>query len=113
MKNALLASLFLVFAFVSACLADGVLDMANSIPASTNVRGSEYPRVTPDDRVIFQIKAPDAKSVAFDCTKLWPATRAADGTWTAISDPLPVGFHYYWLVIDGVRVADPASETFF
>ncbi|HEX5323969.1 MAG TPA: alpha/beta hydrolase-fold protein [Capsulimonadaceae bacterium] len=87
--------------------------MANSTPASTNVRGSEYPRVTPDDRVIFQIKAPDAKSVAFDCTKLWPATRAADGTWTAISDPLPVGFHYYWLVIDGVRVADPASETFF
>lgn len=86
---------------------------ANSAPSSTNVPGSQYPRVTPDDRVIFQIKAPDAKSVAFDCTKLWPATRADDGTWTAVTDPLPVGFHYYWLVIDGVRVADPASETFF
>jgi enterochelin esterase-like enzyme len=86
---------------------------ANSVPSSANVPGSQYPRVTPDDRVIFQIKAPDAKSVAFDCTKLWPATRSDDGTWTAVTDPIPVGFHYYWLVIDGVRVADPASETFF
>lgn len=96
-----------------AAIAAGSDIPANSVPSSANVPGAQYPRVTPDDRVIFQIKAPDAKSVAFDCTKLWPATRDDDGTWTAVTDPLPVGFHYYWLVIDGVRVADPASETFF
>jgi len=36
-----------------------------------------------------------------------------DGVWTATTDPLPPGFHYYYLMIDGYRFADPASETFF
>ncbi len=39
--------------------------------------------------------------------------RTDDGTWT-VSIPPPVpGFHYYWLVVDGVAVNDPASETFY
>lgn len=29
------------------------------------------------------------------------------------TDPLVVGFHYYFLIVDGVAVNDPASETFF
>lgn len=27
--------------------------------------------------------------------------------------PLVVGFHYYWIIVDGVSVDDPGSETFF
>ena len=32
----------------------------SGMPASTNVQGAKYPRILPDHRVIFQIKAPDA-----------------------------------------------------
>ena len=31
----------------------------------------------------------------------------------AVTDPLPVGFHYYFMNIDGVNFIDPASETYF
>ena len=27
--------------------------------------------------------------------------------------PAVPGFHYYWLLVDGVAVNDPGSETFF
>ena len=36
-----------------------------------------------------------------------------DGIWTCVTDPQSEGFHYYFLVIDGVRVADPQSESFY
>ncbi|WP_165250525.1 hypothetical protein [Paludisphaera soli] len=36
-----------------------------SVPASSNIRGAEYPRIHPDGRVTFRIKAPDAQSVVF------------------------------------------------
>ncbi|MDD4661566.1 MAG: alpha/beta hydrolase-fold protein, partial [Massilibacteroides sp.] len=39
--------------------------------------------------------------------------RNADGEWTCTTEPLSPGFHYYFLIIDGVSVADPASESFF
>jgi enterochelin esterase family protein len=40
-------------------------------------------------------------------------TRGPDGTWSVTVGPVQPGFHYYWLVVDGVSVNDPASETFF
>jgi enterochelin esterase-like enzyme len=40
-------------------------------------------------------------------------TMGSDSVWTVITKPLVPGFHYYSLVIDGVKVADPASETYF
>ena len=33
--------------------------------------------------------------------------------WTVTTDSISEGFHYYSLLIDGVAVADPASETFY
>lgn len=83
------------------------------VPAPTNVRGADYPRILPDGRVIFRVHAPQANSVKFRIDKDYPAKRAPDGTWTATTDPQVPGFHYYWLVIDDVAVNDPASETFF
>ena len=38
-------------------------------PASTNVRNAQYPQILPDSRVIFSIKAPDAKKVQVDLAK--------------------------------------------
>ena len=36
-----------------------------------------------------------------------------NGNWTVTTPPAAPGFHYYWLVVDGVAVNDPGSETFF
>ena len=83
------------------------------MPPSTNIGGAAYPRVTPDLRVIFRIKAPDAQKVEFNLGKRYAAQKDAEGFWTATTDPQAPGFHYYWLVIDGVQVNDPASESFY
>ena len=40
-------------------------------------------------------------------------TKDADGVWTGTTDPLVEGFHYYFLVVDGVSVIDPATEAFY
>ena len=31
----------------------------------------------------------------------------------AMSDPLVPGFHYYFIIVDGVRTSDPNSTLFF
>lgn len=40
-------------------------------------------------------------------------TKDAKGTWTVTTDPLVVGFHYYFLWIDGVQVTDPGTDAFY
>src|SRR5207237_5265135 len=37
----------------------------------------------------------------------------ANGVWTGTTDPLPAGFHYYSISIDGAPVNDPGTQTFF
>ncbi len=85
------------------------------IPATTNVTGAQYPRITADLRVIFRIKAPDAQKVEFGfySPKRFPATKDEAGFWTATTDPVAPGFHYYRVFIDGAEVNDPASHTFY
>jgi enterochelin esterase-like enzyme len=83
------------------------------VPASTNIPGAAYPRILPDNRVVFRVTAPDAQSVKFHTDKSYDAVRDAEGVWTVTTAPQVPGFHYYWLVIDNVRVNDPASETFY
>ena len=39
--------------------------------------------------------------------------REANGFWSAKTDPLAVGFHYYFLIADGLSVVDPATYSFF
>ncbi len=82
-------------------------------PAETNVRRADYPQILPDGRAVFKIKAPDAQSVQIDLGRKYDLVRNADGTWEVTTDSLSEGFHYYSLIIDGVAVADPASETFY
>lgn len=82
-------------------------------PASTNVSGAKYPRILPDNRVIFRIKAPDAQKVQIDLLKKYDMVKNAEGVWEVTTDPIVEGFHYYSLLIDGVAVANPSSETFY
>jgi enterochelin esterase-like enzyme len=89
-------------------------------PASTNIGNSAYPRVHADGRATFQLKAPDAKKVqVFTNYGLgprghWDMQRGDDGVWT-LTSPTPIvpGLHYYALIVDGVPMNDPGSDTFF
>jgi enterochelin esterase family protein len=91
-------------------------------PASSNVRGGEYPKIHPDQRITFRVKAPNAKSVAvagraedsgMSGNKPYEMARDENGIWTVTTDPVRPGFHYYELIIDGWHGTDPASETYF
>src|SRR5829696_106698 len=79
---------------------------ADTIPAPSNIRGAEYPRIHADLRVTFRIKAPDAQKVefAFFTPKRYPATKGEGGFWIATTDPQAPGFHYYRVFIDGAEV---------
>ena len=82
-------------------------------PASTNVRSARYPQILPDNRVLFRVKAPDAQKLQIDLAKKYEMSRDTGGYWQVHTDSISEGFHYYSLVIDGVAVADPASEGFY
>ncbi len=83
------------------------------LPPSTNVRRARYPQILPDGRAIFRISAPDAGNVQLDLVKKYEMVKDEEGMWEVTTDSLTEGFHYYSLLIDGVAVADPASETFY
>jgi enterochelin esterase-like enzyme len=83
------------------------------LPASTNIRSAKYPQVLPDSRVVFKVKAPEAQKVQVDLGRKYDMSKGADGSWEVTTDSISEGFHYYSLLIDGVAVADPASETFY
>ena len=82
-------------------------------PASTNIRSSAYPQILPDNRVLFRIKAPDAQKIQVDLGRKYDMAKDTGGYWNATTDSISEGFHYYSLLIDGVAVADPASESFY
>jgi enterochelin esterase-like enzyme len=81
--------------------------------ANSNIRSAKYPQILPDNRVIFRIKAPDAQRVQIDLGKKYEMIRDTGGYWIVTTDSISEGFHYYSLLIDGVALADPASETFY
>jgi enterochelin esterase-like enzyme len=83
------------------------------IPASTNVRGVKYPQILPDNRAIFRVKAPDAQKVQLDLAKKYDLVKNNEGIWEVTTDSLTEGFHYYSILVDGLAVADPSSETFY
>ncbi len=87
---------------------------ADAFIAETTIPGNEFPKVDKEHRAYFYIKAPEAHKVIVDiCNKKYDMQRDGKGGFMAVTDPLPVGFHYYFMNIDGVNFIDPASETFF
>lgn len=96
-------------------------DVPPGRPASSNVRGQDYPRILPDRRVVFRARAPEAKAVAVrargndsgmgsDTHQMKPI---GDGLWEVTIGPVRSGFHYYELLVDGHATVDPASHTYF
>ncbi len=87
---------------------------ADAYIAETTVPGNQFPKLDKERRGYFYLKAPEAKKVVLDiCDKKYDMQSDGQGGWTAVTDPLVVGFHYYFMNIGGVNFIDPATETFF
>ena len=87
-------------------------------PAESNVRGAPSPSIGADRTIHFSLKALEANSVQVAGgdglgAGPFPMTKGADGVWSVTTPPAVPGFHYYWFVVDGVSVNDPASQTYF
>lgn len=82
-------------------------------PSELCVRRANYPRILPDHRAQFVVKAPEAQKVQIDLGRKYDMVRNEAGEWSCTTDPLGPGFHYYFLIVDGVAVADPSSESFY
>ena len=101
-------------ACVLGCACPAQTDISSTaVPAATNAPGLEFPKVDAEGRAIFHVEAPTAQKVQVDLKEVYDMVRGEDGVWTAMTKPLDPGFHYYYLMIDGYRFADPSSESFF
>ena len=111
-----LKSIYLFFAMLYAFVAVAQSG-ATFTTAASNIPGAEYPKISDDLRVSLQIKAPSASRVQL-AGSLLPSPdpvdmqKDADGNWTLITPPITPGFHYYWFLIDDVRVNDPGCDTY-
>jgi len=86
----------------------------DAVTSETAIPGNEFPKIDKEHRAYFRINAPQARKVVVDiCSKKYDMQPDGKGGFMAVTDPLPVGFHYYFMNIDGVNFVDPASETFF
>jgi len=110
-KNSLYMYSQLIFKPVDVTSFDKISNVGR--PAETNVRSAKYPQILPDGHAVFKIKAPEAQKVQLDLGKKYDMVKNNEGVWEATTDSLSEGIHYYSLIIDGVSVADPASETFY
>jgi enterochelin esterase family protein len=82
-------------------------------PNPLNAPGNQWPMVDPQGRAYFRIVAPSAQSVVIGLGRRIPLTKFENGVWYAASEPLPLGFHYYNVYIDGTAYNDPATQSFF
>ncbi|MBN1339276.1 MAG: hypothetical protein JXA03_08130 [Bacteroidales bacterium] len=89
----------------------------NLIPFAANVIS---PEVLDDKSVIFRVMAPEAENISLTgpvillelkSDKPIPFTKGDDGLWTLKIGPLRQDIYFYFLEIDGVKVADP-NNTF-
>ncbi len=88
--------------------------LKNTVAAPSNMHGCDFPRLDKENRAYFRINSPDVKRLQVDvCGKKYDMNKDENGWWTVKTDPLAVGFHYYFLLVDGFSVIDPMSCTFF
>ena len=112
MKRKLFILLLLSILCSQLCMAQST-ESSDAKPATSNIPGLEYPKIDKNLRATFRINAPDVQKLQVDLDKRYDMVRDNKGVWTVTSDPLDPGFHYYQLIIDGVRLSDPASEAFY
>jgi enterochelin esterase family protein len=90
-------------------------DTTDFRPASSNVWDAPFPRVDSKGRVEVRLKAPEATTVRLN---FWSGpkidmVKGDGGVWSAVTEPLVPGLHYYMLIVNGVEMPDPGSRAFF
>lgn len=110
-KNSLYMYATLIFRPVDITSFDQISNVGRR--AESNIRSSKYPQILPDGHAVFRVKAPEAQKVQLDLGKKYDMVKNTEGVWEVATDSLSEGFHYYSLIIDGVAVTDPASESFY
>jgi enterochelin esterase-like enzyme len=79
----------------------------------SNIRNAAYPQIVANGGAAFRIQAPSAQKVQLDLGKKYDMVKDTQGFWSVTTDSLTEGFHYYSILVDGLAVADPASETYY
>ena len=82
-------------------------------PSPYNLSGAQFPRIEPDNRVTFQFRAPDATKVQVAINNVpVDMVKGENGVWTLTSEPQDLGYHNYWMVVNGAIVVDPTTDAF-
>jgi enterochelin esterase-like enzyme len=85
--------------------------------AASNIQGADFPKISLDHSVYVRLKAPEALKVQVQggdglCPKPLDLVKDTAGNWNVIIPAAGPGFHYYWFIVDGVRVNDPGSDSY-
>lgn len=85
--------------------------------ASSNIQGAEFPKISADNSVYVRLKAPQAVRVQVQggdgfCPKALDLVKDTTGNWNIVIPTAGPGFHYYWFIVDGLRINDPGSDTY-
>jgi len=83
-------------------------------PSAYNFPTAQYPRIEADNRVTFQFRAPDAQKVQVSIANV-PSDmiKGENGIWTlTTAEPQDLGYHNYWMIVDGAIVLDPNTDAF-
>jgi enterochelin esterase-like enzyme len=82
-------------------------------PSPYNLYGNQFPRIEADRRVTFKFYAPNAQKVQVSIVNVpFDMTKGENGVWTYTSEPQDLGYHNYWMIVDGAVVVDPATNAF-
>ncbi len=83
-------------------------------PSAYNFPAAQYPRIEADNRVTFQFRAPDAQKVQVSIANTpFDMVRGENGIWTyTTAEPQDLGYHNYWMIVDGAVVLDPGTDAF-
>jgi enterochelin esterase-like enzyme len=83
-------------------------------PSAYNFPTAEFPRIEADNRVTFQFKAPDAQKVQVSIANTpFDMVKGENGIWTlTTAEPQDLGYHNYWMIVDGAIVLDPGTDAF-
>jgi len=118
MKKTLLLMLLMVTSVSGACLAQSG-QASNSFNADTahpspyNLYGNQFPRIEADSRVTFKFYAPNAQKVQVSIVNVpYDMVKGDNGVWSYTSEPQDLGYHNYWMIVDGSIVVDPATNAF-
>jgi enterochelin esterase family protein len=86
--------------------------------SATVLPGKEFPKIDSERKAEFRVYFPDAKTVTLDGGDGMQGIKSIsskdeNGFWNISTTPLEIGFHYYWLNVDGKRTNDPNTELYF